>query len=104
MAQTEQTTDVANLIDFPPGAWRVSDQPAASVIAIYVRSDTRALLCWRDVFSRICAPVLCRARGSRVALEAVRFIRARSSSCLWIDISQENLDRILQTLLEYYPT
>jgi hypothetical protein len=83
----EQTTDIANPIDFRPGAWRVSDQPAANIIAIYVRSDNRALLCWRDVFSRIRAQVLCRARGSRVVLEAVRFIRARSSSCLWIDIS-----------------
>ena len=87
MAQTEQTTDVANPIDFRPGAWRVFDQPAANVIAIYVRSDTRALLCWRDAFSRTRAQVLCRAQGSRVVLEAARFIRVRSSSCLWIDIS-----------------
>jgi len=87
MAQTEQTTDVANPIDIRPGAWRASDQPAASLIAIYVRSGTRALSCWRDVFSRTRAQVLCRARSSRVVLEAVRFIRARSSSCLWIDIS-----------------
>jgi hypothetical protein len=87
MAQTEQTTGIANLIDFRPGAWRVSDQPAANVIAIYVRSDTRALLCWRDAFSRTRAKVLCRGRGTRVVLEAVRFIRARSSSCVWIDIS-----------------
>jgi hypothetical protein len=87
MAQTEQTTDVANLINFRPGAWRVSDQPAASVIAIYMRSDTRALLCWRGVLSRTRAQVLCRARGSRVVIEAVPFVRARSSSRLWIDIS-----------------
>jgi len=51
MAQADQPIDVANPIDFRPGAWRVSDQPAANVIAIYVRSDTRALLCWRDAFS-----------------------------------------------------
>ena len=87
MAQTEQTTDVANPIDFRLGAWRVSDQLAANVIIIYVRNDNRALLCWRDAFSRMRAQVLCLARGSRVVLEAARFIRARSSSCLWIDIS-----------------
>jgi len=87
MAQADQPIDVANLIDFQPGAWRVSDQPAANVIAIYVRSDNRALSFWRDVFSRTRAQVLCRARSSRVVLEAVRFIRARSSPCLWIDIS-----------------
>jgi hypothetical protein len=87
MAQTDQTTGVANPIDFRPGAWRVSDQPAANVIAIYVRGDNRALSCWRDVFSRTRAQVQCRARSSRVVLEAARFIRARSNSCLWIDIS-----------------
>jgi hypothetical protein len=87
MAQTDPTTDVANPIDFLLGAWRVSDQPAANVIAIYVRSDNRALLCWRDAFSRTRAQVLCRARGSRVVLEVVRFIRALLSSRLWIDIS-----------------
>jgi hypothetical protein len=87
MAQADQPIDVANLIDFRPGAWRVSDQPAASVIAICMRSDNRALSCWRDVFSRTRAQVLRRARGTRVVLEAVRFIRARSSSCVWIDIS-----------------
>ena len=87
MAQADQPIDVANLINFRPGAWRVSDQPAANVIAIYVRSDNRALSCWRDVFSRTRAQVLCRGRGTRVVLEAVRFIRARSSSCVWIDIS-----------------
>jgi len=87
MAQADQPIDVANLIDFRPRAWRFSDQLAANVIIIYVRNDTRALSCWRDVFSRTRAQVLCRARSSRVVLEAARFIRARSSPCLWIDIS-----------------
>jgi hypothetical protein len=89
MAQTDPTIDVANRIDFRPGAWRVSDQPAANVIAIYVRSNNRALLCWRDAFSRTRAQVLCPAQGSRVVLEAARFIRAPSSSCLWIGIRKE---------------
>jgi hypothetical protein len=87
MAQADQPIDVANLINFRPSAWRVSDQPAASVIAIYVHSDKRALSCWRDAFSRTRAQVLCRARGSPVVIEAAPFVRARSSSCLWIDIS-----------------